>query len=167
MTTERSTTTMRAFAIDEIGSAGAVRTVPIPTLGQGEVLVRVLAAGVNPFDLFVISGMAQQMMEYRFPLIPGVDAAGVIDQVGPGVERFSVGDEVFGLFGKMVAGEGTFADYVAIPAEGLIARKPPALDFTQAAALPTPGLAALQCVNAVAPEAGRQHFDCRRRGRRG
>jgi len=98
MTTNTSTATMRAFAFDEFGApgAGTIRTVPTPAASEGEILVRVYATGVNPMDLGVISGYAKDMMEHRFPLIPGVDAAGVVDQIGPGVTQFAPGDEVFG-----------------------------------------------------------------------
>jgi NADPH:quinone reductase-like Zn-dependent oxidoreductase len=154
MTTEQATITMRAFAVEEFGTPGSVRAASVPQVAEGEILVRVHAAGVNPFDLFIISGFAKDMMEHRFPLIPGVDAAGVVEQVGAGVTQFAPGDEVFGLFFKMVQGEGTYADYVVVPAAGLVARKPASLDFAQAAALPTAGLAAFQSVKAVAPAEG-------------
>lgn len=154
MTTAAAPTTIRAFALKEFGAPGSIREVPAPHIGEGEILVRVHTAGVNPFDLFIISGMAKDMMEHRFPLIPGVDGAGVVEQVGSGVTQFAPGAEVFGLFAKMVAGEGTYADYVVVPAAGLVARKPQSLDFARAAALPTPGLAALQSVKAVGPKEG-------------
>ena len=70
------------------------------------------------------------------------------------MKRWSVGDEVFGSFGKSFAGEGTFAEYIVAAEEGLIARKPSSLEFAQAAALPTPGLAAFQSVQAVTPKRG-------------
>jgi Alcohol dehydrogenase GroES-like domain len=74
-------------------------------------------------DVGIMSGKFKDMMEHRFPLIPGVDAAGVVEQVGPGVTQFTRGEEVFGLFFKMVQGEGTYAEYVVVPAGGLVARK--------------------------------------------
>ncbi len=156
MTTETSTATMRAFALDAFGapSTGTIRTVPKPQVGEGEILIAVHATGVNPSDLGIISGFAKDMMEHHFPLIPGADAAGVVEVVGPGVTQFSPGDEVFGLFFKLVQGEGTYADYVVVPAAGLVARKPASLDFSQAAALPTPGLAAYHAVAAIAPGPG-------------
>ena len=154
MTTAPSTTTMRAFALEEFGVPGSVREIPVPSPGEGEILIRIRAAGVNPFDMAVIGGYLKDMMEHRFPLVPGADAAGVVEQVGPGVTQWSVGDEVFGQFNKPVAGEGTYADYVVAPARGLIARKPASIDFAQAAALPTAGLTALESANAVAPREG-------------
>ena len=149
-----ATSTMRAFALDEFNAPGSVRVIPIPRPGEGEVLVRVRAAGVNPFDAAVMAGYVQTMMEHRFPLVPGVDAAGVVEAVGPGVTQFKTGDEVFGQFLKPFAGEGAFADYVVVPAGGMIANKPASIDFAQAAALGTPALAALESVNAVASRPG-------------
>src|SRR5450759_2185842 len=154
MATATATDTMRAFALDELRKPGSIREVQRPRPGDGEILVHVHATGVNPFDLFVVSGMAKDMMEHRFPMIPGVDAAGVVEEIGPGVTQFKPGDEVFGMFGKMVVGEGTYADYVTVPATGLVAHKPPSLDFTQAAALPNAGLAAYQSVKVLDPKEG-------------
>ena len=154
MTTAPSTTTMRAFALEEFGAPGSVQEILVPSPGEGEILIHIRAAGVNPFDMAVIGGYLKDMMEHRFPLVPGVDAAGVVEQVGPGVTQWGVGDEVFGQFNKPVAGEGTYADYVVVPVGGLIARKPASIDFAQAAALPTAGLTALESVNAVAPRGG-------------
>jgi len=154
MTTETATSTARAFALDEFGAPGSVRDVPVRAPGEGEMLVRVHAAGVNPFDLSVIGGHVQGMMEHRFPLVPGIDAAGVVEAVGPEVTRFAVGDAVFGQFLKPYAGEGVFAEAVVIPSEGMLAHKPASLDFAQAAALGTPVLAARDAVIALAPKQG-------------
>ena len=166
MTTETSTDTMRAFALDAFGAPdpGAVGTVPKPEAGEGDMLIRVHAAGINPMDLFTISGGTKDWMEHRFPLIPGVDAAGVVEGIGAGVTQFTLGDEVFGLCAKMVLGERTYAEYVVVPAGGLVARKPASLDFAQAAALPTPGQGALLSVRAIAPPGGGDHSH--RRGSR-
>lgn len=73
---------MRAFAIDRFGEQGSVRDVQAPEPGTGEVLVRVHAAGVNAVDPWVTKGALKDMMEHRFPLIPGVEASGVVEQVG-------------------------------------------------------------------------------------
>src|SRR5437588_12277007 len=109
MTVETTTSTAQAFAIDFFGEPGSVRELPIRSPGEGEMVIRVHAAGVNPFDLSVMAGWLQGMMEHRFPLVPGVDAAGVVEAVGPGVTQFKVGDAVFGQFLKPYTGEGVFA----------------------------------------------------------
>jgi NADPH:quinone reductase-like Zn-dependent oxidoreductase len=117
-------------------------------------VVRVHAAGVNPYDLALMGGYLQSMMEHRFPLVPGIDAAGMVEAVGPGVTRFAVGDAVFGQFLKPYAGEGVFAEAVVVPAEGMVAHKPASIDFAQAAALGTPVLAAYEAIKALASTQG-------------
>jgi NADPH2:quinone reductase len=144
---------MRAFALDDVGKPGSLRDLPSPPPQQGEVLVRVRAAGVNPFDAMVAQGYVMGMMEHRFPLVPGVDAAGVVEAVGDGAGGLAVGDEVFGHVGKPYLGEGTYAQAVTMSA-GSIARTPASLDFRQAAAVPLSGASALTLLDAVALAAG-------------
>lgn len=136
------------------GTPGSVRDLPLRAPDEGEMVIRVHAAGVNPYDLSVMGGYLQSMMEHRFPLVPGVDAAGVVEAVGPAVSRFKVGDAVFGQFLKPYAGEGVFAEAIVVPADGMIAQKPASIDFAQAAALGTPVLAALELVKALGPTPG-------------
>jgi NADPH:quinone reductase-like Zn-dependent oxidoreductase len=121
---------------------------PIPEIGAGEVLIRVRAAGVNPFDWKVADGALEDQMKHRFPLIPGFDAAGVIEGVGADVTELAEGDEVYGYLFKPVIGEGTYAEYVGAPAT-IVAKKPVTVGFAEAAALPTPGLTAMDLVDAV------------------
>lgn len=144
---------MRAFAVDEFGATGSTRDVPEPEAGEGQVRVRIVAAGLNPFDASVVQGSVKDYMEHRFPLIPGMDGSGVVDAVGPGVEGLGVGDEVFGSVGKAFMGEGTLAELVAMTT-GTIARKPAGLDHPSAAAIPVAGVTALQMVEAMAPGEG-------------
>jgi len=140
---------MRVFALDSFGKPGSVRELPIPEPAEGQVLVRVRAAGVNPFDAVVAQGHVRDMMEHRFPLVPGVDAAGVVEALGDGVDGLAVGDEVFGAVGKPYLGEGTYAETTTMSA-GAIRRKPTPLDFAQAAAVPLGGATALTLLDAVA-----------------
>src|SRR5437588_9206232 len=102
---------MRAFAIDEFGAQGAVHDVPQPAAIEGQVRVRVEAASINPADLVMMKGAYKDMMEHRFPLVPGLDLSGTVDALGDGVEAVRVGDAVFGVHGKMLVGEGTLAEY--------------------------------------------------------
>jgi NADPH:quinone reductase-like Zn-dependent oxidoreductase len=139
---------MQAFALDEVGKPGSLRELPTPQPQDGQVLVRVHAAGVNPFDVWVTQGYVVGLMEHRFPLIPGVDAAGVVEAVGDKAGDLAVGDEVFGFVGKPYVGEGTYAQAVTMSA-GSIARKPASLDFRQAAAVPLAGATALTLLDAV------------------
>jgi NADPH:quinone reductase-like Zn-dependent oxidoreductase len=134
---------MKAYAIDEFGAPGSVRELPDPEPEEGQVRVRVSAAGINPFDSAVINGYAKDYMEHRFPLIPGMDAAGTIDAVGPGVEGWAAGDRVFGSVGKPFVGEGTLAEYVTM-STGTIAQTPDALADREVAAIPVAGATAFQ-----------------------
>jgi NADPH:quinone reductase-like Zn-dependent oxidoreductase len=144
---------MRAFAVDEFGATGSIREIPIPEPGDGEVLVAVHAAAVNAIDPMYSSGAYKEYMEHRLPLVPGIDLAGVVERVGPGVDAFSAGDEVYGVAAKAFVGAGTFAEYVTVGAEN-IAPKPESLDFAQAASVPHVGLTALATIEAVDPQPG-------------
>jgi NADPH2:quinone reductase len=144
---------LRAFALDSFGEPGSMRELPTPGPVDGQVLVRVRAAGVNPFDAYVAGGYAKDVLEHRFPLVPGHDAAGVVEAVGDGVEQPAVGDEVFGAVGKPYLGEGTYAEMATMSAATLWP-KPAPLDFTQAAAVPLSGATALTLLDAVALGAG-------------
>ena len=139
---------MRAIAEEMFAGPIALSDLPTPEIGADEVLIRVRAAGVNPFDWKVADGALKDQMKHRFPLILGFDAAGVIERVGADVTGFAEGDEVYGYLFKPVIGDGTYAEYVSAPAT-IIAKKPVTVGFAEAAALPTPGLTALDLVDAV------------------
>lgn len=144
---------MRAFAVDEFGAAGSTREISVPEPGEGEVLVTVYAAGVNPIDPGYASGAYKDYMEHRLPLVPGIDLAGVVERVGAGVTAFAAGDEVYGVAAKPFAGAGTFAEHVAVSTDSVFP-KPESLDFAEAAVVPTAGLTALAAVEAADPTAG-------------
>jgi NADPH:quinone reductase-like Zn-dependent oxidoreductase len=139
---------MRAIAEDEFGGPVTLMNLPIPEIGADEVLIRVRAAGVNPFDWKVADGVLKDEKEHRFPLILGFDAAGVVERVGADVTRLFEGDEVYGYLSKPVMGMGTYAEHVGAPA-AIVARKPESVGFAEAAALPTPALTAMDLVDAV------------------
>ena len=131
---------------DNYGSGDSLelRDVDKPHIGEGEVLLRVRAAGVNPADWAIMSGLpsvARPIYGLRKPktAVRGTDVAGVVEAVGPNATRFAVGDEVFGWC------EGSFAEY-ASAAEDALAHKPAALSFEQAASVPMAGLVALQAL---------------------
>ena len=137
---------MKAIVQDSYGSAAVLETRDIdpPAIGQREVLIRVRAAGVNPADWAVMSGLpyiARPVYGLRRPknIVRGTDVAGLVEAVGPGVTRFRPGDEVFGW------SSGSFADFAAAAEDGL-ALKPANLSFEQAAAVPMAGLVALQAI---------------------
>jgi NADPH:quinone reductase-like Zn-dependent oxidoreductase len=143
---------MRAFAVDRFGETGSIRDLPVPTPGEGEVLVRVHAAGVNVMDPMYVAGWLKDYMEHRFPLVAGIDLSGVVEAIGPGVSGFASGDEVYGVSAKPFVGEGTFAEYTVAPASAL-APKPAGLSHAEAAAVPHVGLTALAAIDAADPQA--------------
>jgi len=104
--------------------------IPRPEPGDGEALVRVRAAGVNPIDWKLREGVRRDVMPMRFPYVPGVDLAGVVEQVGPGVTTVRPGQEVFGR-----GAHGSYAEYALAPAQAL-ASKPTTVGFDEAAAIP-------------------------------
>jgi NADPH2:quinone reductase len=144
---------MRAFAISGFGEPGSVQELPVPDPEQGEILVRLRAAGVNAVDPWVTRGAMKEMMEHRFPLIPGVEGSGVVKALGRGVEGYAVGDEVYGVAAKPFFGAGTFAQFVALP-KAAVARKPSSIDHLGAAALPHTALTALVALETVDPKEG-------------
>ncbi|GAA3007896.1 NADP-dependent oxidoreductase [Kitasatospora albolonga] len=136
-------TTGAGAAADVLVPAVAPRPVPLPT----EVLVRVHAAGVNPVDWKVRSGVFPPGGLGAPPFVQGWDVAGVVES-GPRVTRFQPEDEVFGLVWFPRPGGG-YGEYVTAPARQF-ARKPAALSFEEAAALPMAGLTAWQTLAEVA-----------------
>jgi NADPH2:quinone reductase len=144
---------LRSFAFDQFDTPGAVQELPQPEPEAGQVRVRVAAAAINPADIGVIKGFYKDRMEHHFPLIPGIDLAGTVDAVGPGVEQWKVGDEVFGGQGKMFWGEGTLAEFATASASTIV-RRPEEVDPEFAAALNLAGVSALTSVDAVAPQQG-------------
>lgn len=136
---------MKAICHDRFGSPDVLelRDVEVPVPEDGEVLVEVRAAGMNPGDRHSVRGVpyVARLMGYglRRPKqpVPGTDLAGVVTAVGNGVSCFSTGDAVFGW------GTGTFAQF-AVAAEDRLQPMPDRLTFEQAAAIPTAGTAALQ-----------------------
>jgi 2-desacetyl-2-hydroxyethyl bacteriochlorophyllide A dehydrogenase len=144
--TVRKEVEMRAIVQDGYGGADALalRDVPIPDVGEDDVLVQVVAAGVDRGALHFMTGRPYLMRigtGIRNPkvVVPGVNFAGRVQSVGRNVTRFRPGDEVYG------AARGSYAEYVAAPASK-VALKPATLSFEQAAVLPYASFAALQAV---------------------
>lgn len=106
----------------------------IPTVGPGEVLVKIHASGVNPIDYKIRSGRAPYAMP-ELPAVLGTDMAGEVVSVGDGVHGFKPGDAVYGLTGGVHGLQGSLAEYAAVDAR-LIARQPANFDMRQSAALP-------------------------------
>ncbi|MEW4569957.1 NAD(P)-dependent alcohol dehydrogenase [Tautonia sp. JC769] len=136
---------MKAAVIDGYGGPDRlqIREVKRPELEPGTIRVRVRAAGVNPVDWKIRSGMLRGILRPTFPLILGGDLAGEVEALGEGVTRFRVGDPVFGMADLRKAQAGSYAEFAVI-AESAAARKPDAWSFEDAASVPIAGLTALQ-----------------------
>ncbi len=145
---------MRALHVPAAGQRPQLSDLPVPEPGEGQVLIRVKAAGLNAIDNGIAAGMMGEMMEHAYPLVLGRDAAGVVAATGPGVTGIAVGEEVFGhvLLAPPIQA-GTLAEYALLPAAGT-APKPAGLDWVAAAALPLAGAAASAAVDAVGPKPG-------------
>lgn len=146
---------MRAVVIPGFGAEPELADLPDPEPGAGEVLVRVHAAGVNPFDWKVAEGALRGSVEHAFPLVMGSDGAGVVERVGADVDSFRVGDRVYGQFMKVALGRGSYAELAVAPADGKLALIPDDLSFEVAAALPTASVTAYQAIAELGLDAGR------------
>jgi NADPH:quinone reductase-like Zn-dependent oxidoreductase len=107
---------------------------PLAALREGEVMVQIAVASVSPLDMKIRAGKAGHARQ-PLPAVPGLEMAGTVVDVGPGVTAFRPGNEVFGMVGGVGGHQGTLAHYVAADAR-LLAVKPPALSLREAAALP-------------------------------
>ncbi|MGJ5894723.1 NADP-dependent oxidoreductase [Streptomyces sp. V2] len=146
---------MRAVTLAQVPGSPEVTEVEVPRPEAGEVLVKVAASSVNGFDLGTAAGYLQDMMEHRFPLIPGKDFAGTVEAVGEGVEGFAVGDDVFGVDAKAYLGAGSMAQYVAVPAAVGITHRPDGVSVRDAGALGLAGTAAFDGLALLGPLEGR------------
>lgn len=145
---------MKALALTEFDAPPAVIDVPDPTPTSGEVLVRVAAASVNPYDAFVAMGAMKEYLPYEFPAVIGTDVAGVIEAIGEGVDGFAVGDRAFGTIGtKATVHDGSFAELAAAEATAL-ARTPDSVGHPDVASLGVAGTTALGAVEALGPLEG-------------
>jgi len=125
---------MKALILESYNTPYRLSTLPTPSPGKGQVLVRIKASGVNPLDMKIQAGQAAHA-QTRLPAILGLDLAGVVEQVGEGVTRFRPGEEVYGMTGGVAGIQGSLAEYAAVDAD-LLARKPHNLTMRQAATVP-------------------------------
>ena len=136
---------IKAVRIHAYGDASVLNyeEAPRPLPQEGEVLIRVVATTVNPFDCAVRAGYMSGYFNHALPLILGTDVSGTIEEVGPGVAEFKPGDEVYARGG--VTRDGTYAEYAVVPASD-VAAKPRSLDHVHAAAIPHVMLTAWQAL---------------------
>lgn len=134
---------MKAIRVHEFGGLEALvaEDVPRPAPGAGEVLLRVKAAGVGPWDAWIRSG--RSVLPQPLPLTLGSDVAGVVEDVGPGASPFKAGDAVFGATNARFT--GGYAEY-AVASAAMLARMPPHLGFVEAASIPVVACTAWQMV---------------------
>jgi NADPH:quinone reductase-like Zn-dependent oxidoreductase len=137
--------TMKAVCIYGYGGPEVLvyEDAPCPRPRDGEVLVRVHAAGINPVDWKVREGQFKDMIPVSLPLVLGWDVSGVVESVGAGVTRLAAGDEVFSR--PDMSRDGAYAEYIVI-AESEVALKPKSIDHVHAAAMPMAGLTAWQAL---------------------
>lgn len=137
---------MKALTFKRYGKSPDIgfAEVPRPTLKADELLVQVHAAGVNPIDNMIPTGIFKAVVKFELPATLGSDLAGVVTEVGSQVTRFKVGDAVFAnIFDQ---GTGSIAEFAVVP-ESAAALKPSNLDFVQAASIPMVGLTSWQALN--------------------
>ncbi|HEX4372571.1 MAG TPA: NADP-dependent oxidoreductase [Puia sp.] len=134
---------MRAIVIHEFGGPEVLKLedVPRPKPAADEVLIKIYATGVNPVDWKIREGARKEKFPTNFPLIPGWDVSGVIEEVGTGIINFKKGDEVYSR--PDPTKNGTYAEYVVVKADQ-VNPKPKTIDHVKAAAVPLAGLTAWQ-----------------------
>ena len=140
---------MKAIVVHQYGGPEVLKfeDYPDPVPGPGEVLVRVAATSVNPIDYKRRAGLTKDFYPLQFPGLIGVDIAGTVVKLGPGVEGFSVGDQVFAM------ADNTYAELCVVKAAAL-AKVPKGLDLIQAAALPLVTVTGNQLMSATGINAG-------------
>jgi NADPH:quinone reductase-like Zn-dependent oxidoreductase len=140
---------MKAIVVHQYGGPEELKfeDYPDPVPASGEVLVRVAAASVNPIDYKRRAGLTKDFYPMKFPGLIGVDMAGTVVKIGPGVEGFSAGDQVFAM------ADNTYAELCVVKAAAL-AKIPKGLDLIQAAALPLVTVTGNQLLSATEIKAG-------------
>ncbi|MRI75689.1 NADP-dependent oxidoreductase, partial [Enterococcus mundtii] len=104
---------MKAALIHKYGQKElSIEEVPLPTIHDNDVLVKIIAASINPIDLKTKDGKVKMLLNYQMPLILGSDFAGIVVSVGKNVQNFRMGDAVYGRVPKNRV--GTFAEYIAV-----------------------------------------------------
>jgi NADPH:quinone reductase len=125
---------MRALVLENYNNPFVLAEIARPTAGKGQVLVQVMASGVNPLDTKIRSGNAAHA-KVQLPAVLGMDLAGIVETVGPGVEAFKPGDKVYGLAGGIGGLQGSLAEFAAVDAD-LLALQPENISMREASALP-------------------------------
>ena len=147
---------MRAVVVTEYGGRAEAVDLPAPEVQAGQVLIKVLVAGMNPMDRAIADGAWESIMPANFPMILGADVAGTVEDVGQGSSRFAVGDAVMGqLLMPPLGSTGTYAEFVAVSERSTLTRTPSGMSAVVAASAPTAGMTGLSIVDALAPLDGK------------
>ncbi len=136
---------MKAMIIQQFGGPDALQLSeqPKPVPADNEVLIKVMCAGVNPVDWKIEEGLLRERIPHDLPLIPGWDAAGIVESTGAGVSEFAEGDAVYTYCRKPKVQHGAYAQYVTMTTSA-VAPRPANLSFEEAAGIPLAGLTAWQ-----------------------
>ena len=149
---------MRAIGVRTFGGPEKLEVLdlPEPHAGPGQVRIRVHAATVNPTDTGMVSGRYGERMKGDGPWVPGAEAAGVVSEVGEGVDRLSVGDRVLAVVVPYSPTGGAYADELVVPAAQAVL-VPEGIELVAAATLPMNGLTAwlvLESLSSAVPDGG-------------
>jgi NADPH2:quinone reductase len=125
---------MKALILENYNKPFLLKDIEKPLITKGQVLIKIMASGVNPIDLKIKMGQAGHAKTV-LPAILGIDMAGIVEVVGDGVTNFKAGDEVYGMTGGIAGVQGFLAEYAAVDAD-LLAIKPKNLSMREAAAVP-------------------------------
>jgi NADPH:quinone reductase-like Zn-dependent oxidoreductase len=136
---------MKAVRIHGFGDASVLthEEIPVPEVGDDDVLIRVVAAGVNPVDWKIREGHLKDVVAHRLPLTLGWDASGVVESVGRAVRRLRPGDLVYTR--PDIARDGAYAEYIAVR-ESEVALRPTTISHVEAASLPLAGITAWEAI---------------------
>lgn len=139
---------MKAMSIRNYGKKTPLdlTELPIPEVGEQDILVEIHAASINPIDFKIRDGKVKMLLGYKMPLVLGNDFSGKVIQVGSKVSKFQVGDEVYGRPRKNRM--GTFSEYLSVHEED-VSLKPVNLTFVEAASLPLVGLTTWQAFHEI------------------
>lgn len=140
-----SATKMKAVVLHEYGGPEALNygETPRPKPKEDEILIRIVAASVNPVDVAIRSGKYAEYFHTALPLVPGMDAAGIVETTGSKISKLKAGDPVYAFF--TLSEEGGYAEF-AVAKESEAARKPASITYEQAAAVPAAGSTAWQAL---------------------
>jgi len=146
---QAQTATMKAVVIHSYGGPDVLKVEDVPRLvpQEDEILIRVIAASVNPVDVAIRKGYLAELIGNKFPLILGMDGSGIVEKTGAKITKFKEGDPVYAFF--TLASEGGYAEFVTAK-DNEVASKPKAVTYTQAAAVPAAGSTAWEVLVDVA-----------------